>query len=99
MIMMTDISQPLTAQKGEDYSKPSIFIVTHSPIEKTPKVPKKPHSPFQERRKRGPKQLHHMDAEVYVIKTPNRKYKWWKKIYNKLVPYAVAATRVVDPPT
>ncbi|KAL1533093.1 hypothetical protein AAHA92_33028 [Salvia divinorum] len=54
--------------------------------------------PLAERTKRGPKPLHLMDAEVYVVKTPNRKYKWWKKIYNKLVPYAVAATRVVDPP-
>ncbi|KAL1568804.1 hypothetical protein AAHA92_00366 [Salvia divinorum] len=66
---------------------------------KESKVPKKPRSPFQERTKRGPKPLHLMDAEVYVIKTPNRKYRWWKKIYNKLVPYVVAATRVVDPPT
>ncbi|KAL1563947.1 hypothetical protein AAHA92_06364 [Salvia divinorum] len=99
MVMMIDISQPLTAQKGEDYSKPSNFIVTPSPIEKTPKVPKKPRSPFQERTKREPKPLHLMDAEVYVIKTLNGKYKWWKKIYNKPVPYVVAATRVVDPPT
>ncbi|KAL1536620.1 hypothetical protein AAHA92_29244 [Salvia divinorum] len=55
--------------------------------------------PLAERTRRGPKPLHPMDAEVYVIKMPNGKYKWWKKIYNKLVPYAVAATRVVDPPT
>ncbi|KAL1568846.1 hypothetical protein AAHA92_00403 [Salvia divinorum] len=62
-------------------------------------VPKQPRSPFHERTRRGPKPLHLMDAEVYVIKTPNGKYKWRKKIYNKLVPYAVAATRVVDAPT
>ncbi|KAL1556992.1 hypothetical protein AAHA92_12537 [Salvia divinorum] len=99
MVMMTDKSKPLAAQKGEDYSKPSIFIVTPPSTDKKQKVPKQPRSPFQERTRRGPKPLHLMDAEVYVIKTPNGKYKWWKKIYNKLVPYAVAATRVVDPPT
>ncbi|KAL1569936.1 hypothetical protein AAHA92_01349 [Salvia divinorum] len=99
MVMMTDKSNPLAAQKGEDYSKPSIFIVTPPSTNKKQKVPKQPRSPFQERTRRGPKPLHLMDAEVYVIKTPNGKYKWWKKIYNKLVPYAVAATRVVDPPT
>ncbi|KAL1555248.1 hypothetical protein AAHA92_15714 [Salvia divinorum] len=57
MVMMSDKSKPLAAQKGENYSKPSIFIVT------PPSTDKK------------------------------------QKIYNKLVPYAVAATRVVDPPT
>ncbi|KAL1540753.1 hypothetical protein AAHA92_25062 [Salvia divinorum] len=99
MVMMTDKSKPLAAQKGEDYSKPSIFIVTPPSTDKKQKVPKQPRSPFQERTRRGPKPLHLMDAEVYVIKKPNGKYKWWKKIYNKLVPYAVAATRVVDAPT
>ncbi|KAL1564611.1 hypothetical protein AAHA92_06930 [Salvia divinorum] len=99
MIMMTDKSKPLAEQKGKDYSKPSIFIVTPPPTDKKQKVSKQPRSPFQERTKRRPKPLHLMDAEVYVIKTPNGKYKWWKKIYNKLVPYAVATTRVVDPPT
>ncbi|KAL1536618.1 hypothetical protein AAHA92_29242 [Salvia divinorum] len=99
MVMMTNKSKPLAAQRGEDYSKPSIFIVTPPSTDKKQKVSKQPRSPFQERTRRGPKPLHLMDAEVYVIKMPNGKYKWWKKIYNKLVPYAVAATRVVDPPT
>ncbi|KAL1533431.1 hypothetical protein AAHA92_33315 [Salvia divinorum] len=99
MVMMTDRSKPLAAQKGEDYSKPSIFIVTPPSIDQKQQVPKQPRSPFQERTKKGPKPLHLMDAEVYVIKTPNGKYKWWEKIYNKLVSYVIAAMRVVDPPT
>ncbi|KAL1549183.1 hypothetical protein AAHA92_17316 [Salvia divinorum] len=99
MIMMTDKSKPLAAQKGEDYSKPSIFIATPPPKYKKQKVPKHHRSLFQERTKREPKPLHLMDAEVYIVKIPNGKYKWWKKIYNKLVPLAVAVTRVIDPPT
>ncbi|KAL1560153.1 hypothetical protein AAHA92_10405 [Salvia divinorum] len=99
IVMMTKKSKPLAVQIGEDYSKPSIFIVTPLPTDEKQKVPKKPHSPFQERTKRGSKPLHLIDAEVYVVKTPNGKYKWCKKIYNKLVPFVVAATRFVDPPT
>ncbi|KAL1531075.1 hypothetical protein AAHA92_33796 [Salvia divinorum] len=43
--------------------------------------------------------LHLMDSKVYFIKTASGKYKWWEKVYNKLVPFAVAKTRNVSPPT
>ncbi|KAL1564358.1 hypothetical protein AAHA92_06710 [Salvia divinorum] len=99
MVMMCDKSKPFISQKGEDYSKSSIFIVTPTPKDIKQNKPKKLRTPFQERTSRRPKPLHLMDAEVYIFKTASEKYKWWIKIYNKLVPFAVAKTRSVDPPT
>ncbi|KAL1563710.1 hypothetical protein AAHA92_06142 [Salvia divinorum] len=98
MFMMCDKSKPLISQKGENYSKSSIFFVTHIPKDIKQNKPKKLRTSFQERTSRRPKLLHLMGAEVYVFKIASGKYKWWKKIYKKLVPFAVAKTRTVDPP-
>ncbi|XP_042027155.1 uncharacterized protein LOC121774328 [Salvia splendens] len=73
-VMMTDTSKPFRPLEGEDSSNPSIFVVHVVPQEK----PK--------RKKKGKKKPQtQADPEVYVIKNPNGKYQWWKKICNKMV--------------
>ncbi|KAL1567427.1 hypothetical protein AAHA92_02907 [Salvia divinorum] len=99
MVMMSDKSKPFNSQKGEDSSKPSIFIVTPTPQDIKQNKPKRLRTPLQERTARKLKPLHLMDSEVYVFKTASKKYKWWKKVYNKLVPFVVAKTRSASPPT
>ncbi|KAL1544661.1 hypothetical protein AAHA92_21483 [Salvia divinorum] len=84
---------------SDNYNKSTYYIERAMVRNEEAKRLKQEEELRMERTKRGQKPLHLMDAEVYVVKTPNGKYKWWKKIYNKLVPYAVAATRVIDPPT
>lgn len=101
MIMMSDKSKPFKPLEGEDTSKPSIFIITPTPHVGSKNKPKLLHTPLQEKTTRKKKPLHLIDSEVYVIKIASGKYKckWWKKVYNKLVPFVVCKTRVVSPPT
>ncbi|XP_042019017.1 uncharacterized protein LOC121766847 [Salvia splendens] len=62
--------------------------------------PKLTKAPSQEKQKKKKKKAQpQANPEIYVIKTSKGKYKWWKKLSTKLVPFAVFSTRVVDPHT
>ena len=52
------------------------------------------HRRRKQKRKKTPKE----DPEIYVIKTKEGKYKWWKKLRTKLLPMPIFNTRVFDPP-
>ncbi|XP_042032339.1 uncharacterized protein LOC121779057 [Salvia splendens] len=100
MDMMTDTSKPYRPLEGEDLSKRSIFLVNSLPRAPKKNKPKLTKAHLQEKPKKKKKKTQPLvDPEVYVIKTSKGKYKWWKKMCNNLVPFAVFNTRVVDPPT
>ncbi|XP_042067225.1 uncharacterized protein LOC121810531 [Salvia splendens] len=85
MVMMCDKSKPFDPKKGEDPSNPSICIVYPNPTsqETKRKKPKSLRTPVQEMTVKRTKPLHLVDSEIYVIKTANGKFKWWKKVTNK----------------
>ena len=96
-VMVTDLSKPYDPFGGEDPSNPTIFIVNTLPQapkkgEPNPTKPILQEKPKRKKRKKTPPQD---DPEIYVIKTSNGKFKWWKKVLNKLVPFAVAETKIV----
>ncbi|XP_047949093.1 uncharacterized protein LOC125194921 [Salvia hispanica] len=96
-VMVTDLSKPYDPFGGEDLSNPTIFIVNTLPQapkkgEYNPTKPTLQEKPKRKKRKKTPPQD---DPKIYVIKTSNGKFKWWKKVFNKLVPLAVAETKIV----
>ncbi|XP_042067305.1 uncharacterized protein LOC121810611 [Salvia splendens] len=96
VVVMTDMSKPYWPLEGEDLSNPSIFIVNTLPQAPKKSKPMLTKAPLQEKPKKNKKKTPPLvDLEIYVIKTGNGKFKWWKKVTNKLVPFAVAETKSV----
>ncbi|XP_047953338.1 uncharacterized protein LOC125199322 [Salvia hispanica] len=96
-VMATDLTKSKDPFEAEDPSTSTIYIVKevrHSSKKGDANSSTSAPQKKKQKRKKTPKE----DPEIYVIKTKEGKYKWWKKLGTKLLPMPIFNTRVIDPP-